>query len=221
MPKERIGSVWYDPARGCYRIKLTLNDGSRPTVDLTPTVESPLAEKRAREVAAQRSRIAREKNLRAEDFGVKGRTSQGLGGPTPPAPPPAATTATDMAQWADAWTRHRDRRGLSTAHETRDGELRALAWDGGDVDLEHGVLAITRAVMRSGRTKPTKTGESRRFAIEPPCCRSCDRCAARRAARGRSCTCTWTTWRRCCAAGWRLRACAGPSFTKDRPRASR
>jgi hypothetical protein len=51
---------------------------------------------------------------------------------------------------------------------TRDGELRVLRWDGGDVDLEHGVLSITRAWNR--RTKEpgtTKTGETRRFAIEP------------------------------------------------------
>jgi integrase len=51
---------------------------------------------------------------------------------------------------------------------TRDGELRVLRWDGGDVDLEHGVLSITRAYNRRTATvKGTKTGHSRRFAIEP------------------------------------------------------
>ena len=49
----------------------------------------------------------------------------------------------------------------------RDGELRALKWDGGDVDLEHGTLSVTRALTRAGTTKSTKSGETRRFAIEP------------------------------------------------------
>jgi integrase len=49
---------------------------------------------------------------------------------------------------------------------TRDGELRALRWDGGDLDLDHGVLSITRA-LRQGEAKATKSGETRRFALEP------------------------------------------------------
>lgn len=51
---------------------------------------------------------------------------------------------------------------------TRDGELRAMRWQDGDVDLEHGVLSITRAFNRRTRgIKETKTGHTRRFAIEP------------------------------------------------------
>jgi hypothetical protein len=51
---------------------------------------------------------------------------------------------------------------------TRDGELRVLRWDGGDIDLEHGVLSVTRAYNRRAKTvKGTKTGDSRRFALEP------------------------------------------------------
>jgi hypothetical protein len=65
---------------------------------------------------------------------------------------------------------------------TRDGELRAMRWDGGDLDADHGVLSITRAVhmerapqvpgkvtprKRVSVVKPTKTGETRRFALEP------------------------------------------------------
>ncbi|MGA2451512.1 MAG: tyrosine-type recombinase/integrase [Polyangiaceae bacterium] len=50
---------------------------------------------------------------------------------------------------------------------TRDGELRALRWGAGDVDLDHGVLSITRALNRdTGRVESTKSGEGRRFAIE-------------------------------------------------------
>jgi integrase-like protein len=50
---------------------------------------------------------------------------------------------------------------------TRDGESKVLRWDEGDVDLEHGVLHITRSLSRrTGDDKGTKTGESRRFAIE-------------------------------------------------------
>jgi integrase len=49
----------------------------------------------------------------------------------------------------------------------RDGELRALGWDG-DIDLEHGVLSVTRAFNeRTGKVESTKTEETRRFALEP------------------------------------------------------
>jgi hypothetical protein len=95
MAKERIGTVEYDPRKGCYRVRLTLNDGARPWVDLTPTARSPLAEARAREVAAERSRIAREENLTAADFGLKSRVAAEL-----PAP---ATGAGDMETWLAAW----------------------------------------------------------------------------------------------------------------------
>jgi hypothetical protein len=51
---------------------------------------------------------------------------------------------------------------------TRDAELRVLEFES-DVDLEHGVLAITRAYnrRRPGETKGTKTDAPRRFAVEP------------------------------------------------------
>jgi integrase len=61
------------------------------------------------------------------------------------------------------------RRAVAVAVYTyaRDGELRELRWDGGDVDLEHGVLSITRAYNQSNkRVEETKTGDTRRFAIE-------------------------------------------------------
>jgi hypothetical protein len=49
----------------------------------------------------------------------------------------------------------------------RDGELRVLRWDEGDVDLEHGVLSITRAYnRRTGEAKGTKTDAPRRVPIE-------------------------------------------------------
>jgi integrase len=62
------------------------------------------------------------------------------------------------------------RRAVALAVYTygRDGEVSELRWDGGDVDLEHGVLSITRSQDRqSGRSKSTKTGGTRRFSIEP------------------------------------------------------
>jgi integrase len=50
---------------------------------------------------------------------------------------------------------------------TRDAELRVLRWAGG-VDLEHGVVSITQAFNRRTKTtKGTKTGHTRRFAVEP------------------------------------------------------
>jgi integrase len=48
----------------------------------------------------------------------------------------------------------------------RAGELEALEWP--DVDLEHEILSITKAVdRRNGEVKSTKSGESRRIPIEP------------------------------------------------------
>ena len=62
------------------------------------------------------------------------------------------------------------RRAVAVAVYTflRDGELRVMRWQDGDVDLEHGIISVTRAWnRRTKRIKDTKTGESRRFAIEP------------------------------------------------------
>jgi integrase len=62
------------------------------------------------------------------------------------------------------------RRAVALAVYTfvRDGELRALRWDGGDVDLDHGVLSITRAFnQNTKKLEQTKTGATRRFAVEP------------------------------------------------------
>lgn len=43
-----------------------------------------------------------------------------------------------------------------------------LHWKGGDVDLEHEVLSVTRAYnVRSKTIESTKTADTRRFAIEP------------------------------------------------------
>jgi integrase len=48
----------------------------------------------------------------------------------------------------------------------RAGELEALTWD--DVDLEHGVIHITKAINRdSGEVQSTKSGITRRIPIEP------------------------------------------------------
>jgi len=47
----------------------------------------------------------------------------------------------------------------------RAGELEALTW--GDVDLEHGVIQINKAIDReTGEVKSTKSGETRRIPIE-------------------------------------------------------
>ncbi len=47
----------------------------------------------------------------------------------------------------------------------RAGELTALSWDA--IDLEHGTINVTESIERGGKRKSTKTGEARRFAIEP------------------------------------------------------
>jgi integrase len=106
MPKERTGTVWYDDERRCYAVKISLNDGARPTIFLTPTSKSPEAEGRAHEVAKERSRIAREEDHRAEDYGL------------PPRKPKAAATAaappSTMQSWLDAWVADREARGVTT-----------------------------------------------------------------------------------------------------------
>jgi integrase len=49
----------------------------------------------------------------------------------------------------------------------RAGELDALEWE--DIDLDHGIVQVHRALDRSrpGAVKSTKTGTARRFRIEP------------------------------------------------------
>lgn len=55
---------------------------------------------------------------------------------------------------------------LSTYLLVRAAELEALGWD--DVDLERGVVHVHRSLRRYSREeKTTKTGDTRRFAIEP------------------------------------------------------
>jgi integrase len=76
MPTDRrTGTVVYDDAKKCYLIRLTLEDGARPWIELAPTARSPVAEARAREVAAERSKIARDRHLIAEDFGLRSRST--------------------------------------------------------------------------------------------------------------------------------------------------
>src|SRR6202142_3095697 len=56
---------------------------------------------------------------------------------------------------------------LAVSLYTRDGELRPLRWDRGDVDVKHGVLSITRAYNQgTKREEQTKTGATRRFSVE-------------------------------------------------------
>lgn len=48
----------------------------------------------------------------------------------------------------------------------RAGELEAILWD--DVDLEHGIISVTKAVdRRTGKVALTKSGDARRIPIEP------------------------------------------------------
>lgn len=55
---------------------------------------------------------------------------------------------------------------LSTYLLVRAAELEALGWD--DIDLERGVVHVHRSLRRySHEEKTTKTGDTRRFAIEP------------------------------------------------------
>jgi integrase len=68
----------------------------------------------------------------------------------------------------------------------RSNELAALTWD--DVDLDHGVIHITKSVDRGTRkVKSTKTGTTRRIPVEPELAPLLARLhAAREKARGRS-----------------------------------
>ena len=62
------------------------------------------------------------------------------------------------------------RRALAVGVYTfaRDGELLALRCDAGDIDVVHGTLSITRAYnQQTKRIEQTKSGDTRRFPIEP------------------------------------------------------
>ncbi len=73
MPRELTGGVEYVPPGpgeplGNYRYRISLVDGSRPWIDVAPTVRSKDAEARVREVAAERSKTAREKGRSVSGF---------------------------------------------------------------------------------------------------------------------------------------------------------
>ncbi len=70
----------------------------------------------------------------------------------------------------------------------RDGELRVLRWEAGDVDLDHGVLSITRAHDRRALTGADRRRQRRaaRLVGSPSkrtCCPCSRRCTTRRTAR--------------------------------------
>jgi integrase len=113
--RERTGTVTYDEAKGCYCIKLTLNCGTRtPWLPLSPAVRSPNAEMRAREVAAERSKIARDEDLKPEDFGMKPRAPKTApGGGSGPAIRGEAT----MEGWLGVWLTSRRAKGQTSTRE--------------------------------------------------------------------------------------------------------
>ena len=62
--------------------------------------------------------------------------------------------------------RHRTLYAAAVYTFARAGELEALTWD--DVDLEHQVITINKAIdRRTSKVKSTKSGEARRIPIEP------------------------------------------------------
>ena len=73
MARERSGTVAWDPKRGCWRARLTLNDGSRPWVDLPEKTKSAQAQERARERARALTERARSREMTATDFGIARR----------------------------------------------------------------------------------------------------------------------------------------------------
>ncbi|MGD0679646.1 MAG: site-specific integrase [Polyangiaceae bacterium] len=110
MPKPRTGTVeWVPPKKGeplgHYRYRITLSDGARPWVDFAPGPASPDAEARVRELAIERSKIARDRELKAEDFGLK---------PRPPVCRPECRETGDMVTWLHAWITSRKAKGIST-----------------------------------------------------------------------------------------------------------
>lgn len=71
----------------------------------------------------------------------------------------------EIVERADVSSAWRRAIALNVYLYCRPGELRALTWD--DVDIERGLVHIHRSLDREGRSNATKTGKSRRFAIEP------------------------------------------------------
>src|SRR5258708_18150990 len=151
MPRLRTGTVTYDNAKRCYVYKLTLNDGSRtPWLPLTPTAKSPIAEARAREVAKEKSEIARREKLTPEHFDMKRRPSKS-------APAPGGET---VGEYFDRWNAARAATGIGTTVDDRSRWRKWLArhlatkrmTDVTDRDLELVVEALDKAV-RTGELR--------------------------------------------------------------------
>jgi integrase len=158
MPKDRrAGTVVYNEAKRCYRIRLTLEDGSRPWIDLTPTAKSPIAESRAREVAAERSKIARERHLIAEDFGLKPHAAKSV--------VVAGRTGESVSSWFDRYYKAaaigevgRKNRGAPQV-SARDRRRRFETW------IEPLIGSLPIATIASDALRPVVTGLDKQIRI--------------------------------------------------------
>ena len=110
MPRERSGCVRYDNRKGCYAIRITLNGSKRsPWIPLSPATRSPDAEKRAREVAVERTKIARDEESQTREL------------PDDAARAERATEAGGriVSEWVKRWLESRTARGLSSVSDDK------------------------------------------------------------------------------------------------------
>lgn len=89
----------WDPKRGCWRARLTLNDGSRPWVDLPEKTKSAQAKERARERPWALTERARWREMTATDLGIAPRSEA-----VPTAAPAAGETCN---AWYERFTDYR------------------------------------------------------------------------------------------------------------------
>jgi integrase len=125
------GTIWYDEKHRRYRGKISLADGSRPTISCPPGPKSKQAEERARERIASRAEVARtawkiddvtgeRRRLRGEDFGIKRRGAPATSERRPL--PEGVESATD---WFGRFHKAKEGRGLSSVGDMRG---RAKKW---------------------------------------------------------------------------------------------
>jgi integrase len=149
MPREAIGTVAYVPADpkkgttlGHYRYRITLGDGARPWIECPAGPRSPLVEQRVREKAVERSKEARAKGLRAEDFGLQPRAAAGRshGG---------APQSEAMSKWVEAWIASRRARGQTSTRENGSHYETHIAHALGDKHVRDWTAQDLRGLVRA------------------------------------------------------------------------
>ncbi len=105
MAKARTGSrPKWDPTKGCWVGRLTLDDGSRPWVTCDGLPNNERGRLRAAELIRERAEVAQRKGLRSEHFELRSRKASAPGSSTNAPAPPQGETCDD---WYKRFIEHR------------------------------------------------------------------------------------------------------------------